>query len=896
MPEPVEGNGAGFGGFDRRFDKRFDKLTAPLSRREAGVRMRCMRVAWRSALALLIMGLLVGAVPALAVQPRQDGGATPALAAEAGFNGYAKVDTWLPVRVALSSVVAVEGEVVIVSEEATGMRYATPVALTPGVRRDLTLYAPPGSNAVRVDFVSMGRVLASAQPALRLLSRQDRVVVVLGDPPDGFNFLTALPTPFDGRSYVAHITLDQLPDRSAALASIDAVVLSNADTAAFSGAQHAALRAWLVDGGHLIINGGPGAALTLAGLADVAPARASSALIATALDGLLDFARPDALSPLADADRGDLLAQATVLSPAAPDAQTLAASRDTPLMMRRELGRGLVDQLAFDATLAPARDWAGRTAVFGSILGGRVDLPNALGAIRRDARRDTRDDYPALVAARALPGAALPAFWVVAGFLVLYVLCLGPLNFMVLRRLRRPELAWISIPVLVTAFTVLGLATGFRLRGNEPQIHRLSVVLGDARLDETGRAAGRAGAAAHSVVGVYAPRRMTLDVGLGRGLAREVGPTSGADAASARGVTLAYGDPDRLQGLEVGSTDVRAFYTRGEAGLPDVEADLRFVPGQSASDPARITGDILNASNAALSGCVLVVGRDYAAIGDIGPNQRAPVEARLYLNRPQPVMRLAQSQISASYTSFVGARRTSPPASRAPLALREPFDMAGARVVDMLIGWRDYGQDAMRAAAEGNLVFALFGQPWDRLGQGVNLACWEPADRSGAGAEGASYTDRGLRVWRLPVQPYLIDVRRGDAPEVVAPPDVFAWEIRATSSSARLTDSGLNLSPGRHVLGFSPWLGLRTTGPLTVVFEYEFSGSTRLSDLRDTTFWLYDWQARAYTQVITEGNSSGGQAIVRGAYVSPAGEVRVRVDNEAGLVTLSNAQVSLRAK
>lgn len=846
-----------------------------------------MKAVWR--LTLLVFGLagaLAGPGLSRGALPQQAGGPTPTLIAEAGFNGYAKVDTWLPVRVALSSALPVEGELVVVAEEAGDMRYATPVALAPGVRRALTLYAPPGSNAVRIDFVSEGRVLASAQPALRFLSRQDRLVVAIGDPPDGFNFLAALLTPFDGRTYVAQIAPDQLPDRSAALASIDALALSNVDTAALSRAHHAALRAWLVSGGHLILNGGPGAALTLGGLADVAPARPSSALIATSLDGLLDFARPDALSPLPDVEPGAALAQATVLSPSAPDAQTLAVSPDTPLLMRRALGRGLVDQLAFDATLSPARDWPARTAVFGAMLGGRTDLPNAPGGMRRDPRRDSRDDGPALVAARALPDAALPSFWGVAAFLLVYVLCLGPLNFLVLRRLRRPELAWVSIPVVVAGFTLLGLATGFRLRGNEPQMHRLSAVLGDARLDD----AARGGAApAHAVIGLYAPRRMTLDVGLGRGLAREVGPDANVDTR------LTYGEPDYLRGLAVGNADVRAFYTRGEAGLPDVEADLRFVPGRSASEPARITGDILNASEATLTGCVLVVGRDYAAIGDIGPGQRVRAETRLYLGRPQPVMQPASSQFGSGYASYLSARRVSPPASRAPAAYREPFDMAGAKVIDMLIGWRDYGQDTMRAAAEGNFVFALFGQPTDRLGTGVNLACWEMADRSGAVAEGAAYTDRGLRVWRLPVQPYLMDSRAADAPEVVAPADVFTWEMRATSSSARLTEAGVSLSPGQHVLGFSPWLALRATGPLTVALEYEFSGSTRLSDLRDTAFWLYDWQARAYAPVVTGVNAPAGRHMVYGAYVSPAGEVRVRVDN-AGPVTLSNAQVSLRAR
>ncbi|MCS7062149.1 MAG: hypothetical protein RMN25_13435, partial [Anaerolineae bacterium] len=347
--------------------------------------------------------------------------------------------------------------------------------------------------------------------------------------------------------------------------------------------------------------------------------------------------------------------------------------------------------------------------------------------------------------------------------------------------------------------------------------------------------------------------------------------------------------PNRLRAVRIDNTEVRAFYTQAEGVLPDIEADLRLVPAQSIDEPARIRGVVVNVSPIALSGCVLAAGRDYLALGDIAASQRVDVDLALRLNRPQPVVMPTEEWQNSGYASFLSARRSVSPASRKPSAYREPFDLDGARVLDMLIGWRDYGQDTVRAAAEGNLVFALFGQPSARLGQGVNLACWHDSAEAGIQVEGARYTDRGLRVWRLPVQTHLAG--QGS----FLPADVFSWEVRATSSGIRLTEAGLSLSSGQHVIGFSPWLGVRTTGPVTLTLEYVFNPSTRLSDIRETTFWLYDWKTHQYTSLdVLHSGALAGEVSAYGPYVSPAGDVRVRVDNLAGVVTLSTLHVSVR--
>ena len=119
------------------------------------------------------------------------------------------------------------------------------------------------------------------------------------------------------------------------------------------------------------------------------------------------------------------MAPVVVLQPATDDTRTLISSKDTPLVMRRVLGRGTVDQLAFDPTLAPIRDWPDRRMIIAGLLGSDIGFTMEVGPLRAEGS--------ALNAARALPGAALPPFLIIAGFLLLYVLTIGPINFFFLR-------------------------------------------------------------------------------------------------------------------------------------------------------------------------------------------------------------------------------------------------------------------------------------------------------------------------------------------------------------------------------------------------------------------------------------------------------------------------------
>ncbi len=74
----------------------------------------------------------------------------------------------------------------------------------------------------------------------------------------------------------------------------------------------------------------------------------------------------------------------------------------------------------------------------------------------------------ALEAAKSLTGLSLPLSWMVCGFLGLYVIILGPVNLFFLNKLRRRELAWVTIPVLVVVFSGIAFILGSQLRGGKP--------------------------------------------------------------------------------------------------------------------------------------------------------------------------------------------------------------------------------------------------------------------------------------------------------------------------------------------------------------------------------------------------------------------------------------------
>src|SRR4029079_17407192 len=103
-----------------------------------------------------------------------------------------------------------------------------------------------------------------------------------------------------------------------------------------------------------------------------------------------------------------------------------------------------------------------------------------------------------------LPSLSLPSTGTLLVFLLTYVLVIGPLNYLVLRRLRRLEWAWFSVPLVVLLFSCGLYAVGAGLRGGQSQLSQAAIVQG---------AEGQTRAFATGFIGLFSPRRTSYTVG-----------------------------------------------------------------------------------------------------------------------------------------------------------------------------------------------------------------------------------------------------------------------------------------------------------------------------------------------------------------------------------------------
>ena len=833
--------------------------------------MRTLRIF----LTLLLFTALTTAViapAAQAVAPSQTGG-TITLVIDGGFNSYTKSTAWLPLRISLDNAGdAFEGELVLTNEKTAEApeRYAQPVTMAKGARRQVTMYVPASSSTFEVQLIVAGQVIANATPLIRQLADNDRLIVVVSDPPDAFNFLGDLRVPYGGRTLIALMQADQLPDRTAAFDSADVLVFNNVDTSALSVGQRNAIKGWITAGGQVLFNGGPGASLALSGFTDIAPARPSQGLIGGSPLAFRQFIAPSVLGAMPD----DLFLNVpSVQLELNPNAKTLISAKETALIARREIGRGLIDQLAFDATLAPMRDWAGRSDVFAALIGGRVNLPSAVGALQEDA-------LPGQTAS-ALPAASLPSVLLVGGFLMLYVLVIGPLNYLVLRRFRRLSWSWITIPSIVLAFTLAGALTGFRLRGNASQIHRLNLVMGDARTIE-----GRS----FTLLGLFAPRRTDIDVNLDRNLVEQV-----ADVRTQRSIAgdawFSAGDPSIMHNLAIGGSEVRALYARGEANLPAIETDLTFVPPASATEYGEVRGTIHNKSDVPLKDCTLFSGHDYRVMGDLPGQSSLSGNVMLYLGEPQPAMNLRNARLGRdryyrgpnSYRSLRSDRSSAPPASAGTSSSNNtipPFDLRGDPTTSGLVNWKDFSRNSLAQEAEHGLVFATLGD--ERIGTGAFLACWTDAATNTISVQNAEYTDRSVLIWQVPVQGALA------GKDTLLPPDIFTWDLAASTSSVGFVDEGLTLEAGQHIIDISPWLDLRTASSVISLTLGTTFADTPNAALQDAALYAFDWREQKYVLLAESLRGLSGTDVFGGAYLSPAGSIRLRVDVNGDTITLSD--------
>jgi hypothetical protein len=553
------------------------------------------KTTWIVSAAVVLLSWLVSPVAA-----QDDTGLT--MQVLIGYDGYCRTDAWCPVYVVLSNEGSdVEGELVMPAGGGGGSPsdvYARQVVLPAHSRKAYFLYFPPsGSSAgsrLTVKLRAGKEEIASKNVSVTWLDVGERLYGIAGSDPSALGFLANV-APVGGKAMVARVELAALPPDPLAWEGLDVLVLNDVDTTTLSAEQQEALATWVAQGGHLIVGGGTGAALTAAGVADLLPVTVGGTRSVSSLQALGEYvSAPLAIGPYAVAE--------TVLR----DGEVLIAQDDLILLARRTYGAGQVDFVAFDAGLNPFVNWDDAVRLWEWIVGARATSAQRLAI---------RNGYSAFEAVNALPGRGLPSTLHILGFLLVYALLIGPINYVILHKLDRRELAWVTIPMLILGFSACAYVTGFQLRGFDVIVHRLSAVY-----VPQGSQIGRV----NQLVGVFSPRRATYDIQL--------------PGAQVRGMPgdYYYGGPSMQQALEIQGdaegvtvSDLRVdvggiepFLVEGYAQVPAIESDLRLVDRGHGS--VWLEGRVRN-GDVALEDALVIAWGGEQWLGDLGAGKEVTI-------------------------------------------------------------------------------------------------------------------------------------------------------------------------------------------------------------------------------------------------------------------------------
>ncbi len=549
---------------------------------------------------------VLAADPAPTPTPRGSPSAEPSpppglsMAVRSLLGGHARPGGWLAIAIDLANEgPPISGELRVAGGPGSRVVFNRPVELPTNSQKREVLYvqAPTFGQRLVVGLVAGGQTLARAPVEVSLHDATQLLVGIVAERPQPLiAAVKGLPAGPTGGPAVVALAPGDLPERVEAWSALDRLLWQDVDTSALSADQLAALRAWLAGGGRLVLLGGSGGLGVLARIPDdLLPFRPTATidLPTEALRNLLGRLpeEPGEVPALA----GPLLRGRAVVTLGESVAVGEAA-----------YGAGAVTLLGIDPTVDPIASLPGTSGLWSRLL-----PPRSGGGL------NFVDDSQLVSALTNLPALALPPIGGLLALLVGYIVLIGPVNYLVLRRLDRREWAWITMPLLIVGFAAAAYGYGSVLRGSDVIVNEISIV---------GGAAGAVEGRGQVYVGVFSPSRGTYDLTLPGGplVAAPMSDIFGGLEAGGTALDIVQGDPARVRGLSIGFGALRAFKADVAASVPLVASDLRLVDGV-------LTGRIENRSERRLLAPAVVFGASSTTLPDLAPG--AATTVRLPLTR-----------------------------------------------------------------------------------------------------------------------------------------------------------------------------------------------------------------------------------------------------------------------
>ena len=464
------------------------------------------------------------------------------------------------------------------------------------------------------------QTLLSVQPLVLTLERDDQITQAI-------NELTTTGQTLDDSRLIAKqvANVAGLPESWLAFDSVDTIFFATNDTqllSELSEKQLNAMEGWVRHGGKLIISASPENSNDWLAkeklLARFAPSDIQSTGEFKNSSRLENFAQ--SRKQLLEAD--DQPIEIVELDPGSAKVWVFDENRQ-PLIMQQAFGLGNIVFVAFDLKQPKVVAWSSYSDLIRVLEEGKSAKGESAQSISSLGSGMVRLGFTDIIGQLFAPmeqfsKVQFVPFTAIAILIGLYILCIGPLDYFLLRKVfKRMELTWITFPLFSLLFC--GLAVGISLWSRPPalQANQLEIIDIDAA-DSSCR--GFVWTNFYSPTGdtldVRMPTTNSLDLSVTESMTSwhgqpgdGLGGMNGGSAATVTvpGYTQSMGQnplSSQLQAFPIPVSSSRAIFTNWEAELPSqVRSNLTF-----RKDLDEIVGSFKNPLNQELVNCRLYHG------------------------------------------------------------------------------------------------------------------------------------------------------------------------------------------------------------------------------------------------------------------------------------------------
>lgn len=539
----------------------------------------------------------------------------------AGFNGYFRPGKWTPVEITVQNGNRdLNGTLRVRSlgrNDNAATLYQIPFATGPNNTESVTINVSieDASSQIVVELLDDKGIIAEKSEELNdILSRDILYAVVTDSQTLGNIDMSILEDLGSGTAFRVDWTSSKVPLDADVLRSVDVItLLSDVGQNGLSEEQEKALELWIHGGGHLIVHAGASSLVYSEGFLD--------GVLPTTINGIMSVESLEALGTYTGHPSEILISgenEDYVITRNTPnaDAQVLLSIDNEPVLVRSVYGAGIVDFIGVDPIAEPLIDYVDIDHLWFELV---ANTP-----VRPSWGYDFADWVVANQAIRIVTGFDLPSALQMLGFLSVYIILIGPANYVILRQIGRRELAWFTIPIFIFAFTIIAYLTGFSLRGNAATVNHLSVVQVWPNSDV---------ARVDGLVGVFSPRRTTYDLWVDGDMSLRTIPNVAETDSSISQIPIiqdgnyldvenpAYRPAYRIEDLPVDAGIIASFATSGYVPAPHISGTATWQ--LTETNNIDLVGSFTNSAGFDLEDAVILAKDKFESIGTVEAGETA---------------------------------------------------------------------------------------------------------------------------------------------------------------------------------------------------------------------------------------------------------------------------------